>query len=103
MREDFRPDLSAHVLTQLTAAFAFADSSGEYTYFESSRQFARRPEQLGSERSLITGWLWRSSPAKALQIVSVQGATNDEDDKGVASFHPLEPSSALADCSGSAF
>jgi hypothetical protein len=90
MSEDFRPDLTAPLSRpSLDVAFVAGDELGQYVYFESSHEFARRREQLGSERSFITGWLWRRSPESLFQVVVVQVATNDEDGKGVASFPPL--------------
>ena len=88
--EDFRPDMTTPLSRPtLDAAFTSADELGQYLYFESSREFARRREQLGSERSFITGWLWRRSSELPFHVVIVQAATNDEDGKGVASFRPL--------------
>jgi hypothetical protein len=88
--EDFRPDMSAPLSRpKLDAAFMFKDELGEYAYFESSREFRRRPEQQGGERSFITGWLWRRSSTMSFQLVTVKPGTNDGDGKGSASFHPL--------------
>lgn len=88
--EDFRPDLDAPLsMPRLDAAYMYRDELGEYAYFESSRQFARRRDQLGDERSFITGWLWRSSATSPFQLVVVQAARTDGDGKGATSFHPL--------------
>jgi hypothetical protein len=88
--EDFRPDMTTPLSRpNLDAAFSSADELGQYLYFESSREFARRREQLGSERSFISGWLWRRSSELSFQVVNVQAETNDEDGKSVASLRPL--------------
>jgi hypothetical protein len=88
--EDFRPNMDAPLSKpRLDAAYMFRDELGEYVYFESSREFARRREQAGDERSFITGWLWRPPATMLFQLVTVQAATNDGDGKGAAAFHPL--------------
>lgn len=88
--EDFRPVMTGRLPTpRLAAAFTSIDERGQYVYFESYREFARRPDQLGDERSFITGWLWRRSSALPFQAVTVQATTRDGDGKGAASFHPL--------------
>jgi hypothetical protein len=88
--EDFRPDMDAALSTsRLDALYMFRDELGEYAYFESSRQFARRREQAGDQRSVITGWLWRPSATTPFQLVTVQATTSDGDGKGAASLRPL--------------
>jgi hypothetical protein len=90
MPEDFLPDMRAPIPgPRLDAAFTSIDEQGEYLYFESYREFARRPDQLGDLRSFITGWLWRSSPRLPFQAVIVEATTRDGDGKGALSFHPL--------------
>jgi hypothetical protein len=87
---DFRPDLSAPLSgPRLTAAFTSTDDLGQYLYFESTRYFAERRDQQGSEHSFVTGWLWRRSPAAVFQTVTIQAGLNDDDGKGEASFYPL--------------
>jgi hypothetical protein len=88
--DDFRPNMDAPLSKpRLDTAYMFRDEIGEYAYFESSREFARRPDQRGGERSFITGWLWRPSAAVPFQLVTVDAGRNDGDGKGAASFHPL--------------
>ena len=87
---EFRPDLTAPLSSpRLDAAYAFEDDHGDYAYFESSREFARRPDQRGTERSFITGWLWRPSATMPFQLIKVRSATNDEDNKSEQSLRPL--------------
>ena len=86
----FQPDLTAPLSSpRLDAAYAFEDDHGDYAYFESSREFARRADQRGTERSFITGWLWRPSATTPFQLIAVRSATNDEDDKSEHSLRPL--------------
>ena len=88
--DDFHPDLTAPLnAPRLDAAYVFGDDHGEYAYFESAREFARRTGQLGTERSFITGWLWRPSSRMPFQLITVRSATNDEDDKSERSLRPL--------------
>jgi hypothetical protein len=90
MSDDFRPDLSTPLTApRLDGAFIVRDELGEFAYFESSREFARRRDQQGDERSFITGWLWRRSSAMPFQLVTVRSATNDGDGKGAGAFRPL--------------
>ena len=90
MPQDFLPEMAAPLSNpRLDAAFIFRDELGEYVYFESSREFAQRPEQRGESHPFITGWLWRASSAMPFQLVSVRAVTRDGDGKGENSFHPL--------------
>ena len=90
MSEDFRPNLSAPLSApRLDAAYRFMDDLGEYTYFESSREYQRRADQSGEEHSFITGWMWRASATSPFQLVTVRPATQDADGKGPESLRPL--------------
>lgn len=87
---DFRPDLTRPLSRpKLADAFVHRDDEGEFVYFDSEREFARRPGQLGEERSAITGWLWRRSPTMPFQAVRIEAGTRDPDGKGAEAFHPL--------------
>jgi hypothetical protein len=87
--EGFRPDMTGRPPSpRLAAAFISIDADGQYLYFESYREFPLRPDQLGSERSFITGWLWRRTPSSPFQAVAIRAATTDEDHKSEPTFHP---------------
>jgi hypothetical protein len=74
---------------RLERAFAFRSDTGEYVYFESFRDSKPQPEQLGEERSVLTGWLWRRSQAMPFQRVVVDAGRRDLDGKGTNAFRPV--------------
>jgi hypothetical protein len=89
-REAWRPALVGRLATPvLEAVFMTSDEQGQYVYFESRRDFTRRPNQLGDDHSFITAWLWRRSPEAAFQSIDVGAGRQDPDGKGAPSFLPL--------------
>jgi hypothetical protein len=69
--------------------FTANDSHGQWVYFESEREFERRPGQLGEERSFIKGWLWRRFASLPFQAIAISATTKDADGKGADSFLPI--------------
>ena len=90
VQESDRPDLKAPLSKPtLEALFAWMDTSGQYLYFESSREFSPGRDRFEYERTFITGWLWRRTSVSPLQAITVQATTRDVDGKGSRSFRPL--------------